>query len=310
MHANGCVILHQKIIGNSSDTKLLAGDNSTFRPSLQLRPPGHSGFESGIAAASISPCGRFLALACRDGVLRVLAVPSGAFLVGFKSYFGGLLCCAWSPDGRLIAAGGEDDVVAVWNFEARGVVAHLEGHSSWVSAIAFDPGWENLEENDENKVEVSGGGGGNNTISTLNKSVVNDSSVSVPRGCRLLSVGQDCQGILWEIPPVNGNINTTAGRISNSDARGMMDIDGNVLSAAAAAAAAALPTIVPCLPRSEMTFLEPIAQLKMHNEPLCDCVFLQQALLVSSHDGCVKKWLRPQKQKEDDGMGVGDDDEL
>ena len=28
-----------------------------------------------------------------------------------KSYFGGLLCVTWSPDGRYIATGGEDDLI-------------------------------------------------------------------------------------------------------------------------------------------------------------------------------------------------------
>ena len=56
-----------------------------------------------------------------------------------QSYFGGLLCCAWSPDGRYVAAGGEDDLVSVYGLQERAVVACGEGHRSWVSAVAFDP---------------------------------------------------------------------------------------------------------------------------------------------------------------------------
>jgi WD40 repeat protein len=33
-----------------------------------------------------------------------------------RSYFGGLLCAAWSPDGKYIVAGGEDDLVTVYRF--------------------------------------------------------------------------------------------------------------------------------------------------------------------------------------------------
>uniref|UniRef100_A0A673MND9 Uncharacterized protein n=1 Tax=Sinocyclocheilus rhinocerous TaxID=307959 RepID=A0A673MND9_9TELE len=33
-----------------------------------------------------------------------------------KSYFGGLLCVSWSPDGKYLATGGEDDLVTVWSF--------------------------------------------------------------------------------------------------------------------------------------------------------------------------------------------------
>ncbi|KAL4530030.1 hypothetical protein Ndes2526A_g04765 [Nannochloris sp. 'desiccata'] len=51
--------------------------------------------------------------------------------------------------------------------------------------------------------------------------------------------------------------------------------------------------IAPALPRTEMTFLEPLSQLKMHIEPLCDVVFEPNAMLVSSNDGSVKKFIRP-----------------
>lgn len=56
-----------------------------------------------------------------------------------KSYFGGLLCCCWSPDGRYIVTGGEDDLVTVWSFYGRFVVARGHGHRSWLSYVAFDP---------------------------------------------------------------------------------------------------------------------------------------------------------------------------
>lgn len=55
-----------------------------------------------------------------------------------KSYFGGLLCCCWSPDGRYIVTGGEDDLVTVWSFYGSFVLARGYGHRSWVSHVAFD----------------------------------------------------------------------------------------------------------------------------------------------------------------------------
>ena len=56
-----------------------------------------------------------------------------------QSHYGGLLCCAWSPDGRHLAAGGEDDLVALYSVADREPVAWGEAHGSWVSAVAFDP---------------------------------------------------------------------------------------------------------------------------------------------------------------------------
>lgn len=55
-----------------------------------------------------------------------------------KSYFGGLLCCAWSPDDRYVVTGGEDDLITVWSFSDSNIIARGHGHKSWVSDVAFD----------------------------------------------------------------------------------------------------------------------------------------------------------------------------
>lgn len=55
-----------------------------------------------------------------------------------QTYYGNPLCCCWSKDGLYIAAGGEDDLVAVFSMEEQRVVAWAEGHTSWVSAVTFD----------------------------------------------------------------------------------------------------------------------------------------------------------------------------
>ena len=39
-----------------------------------------------------------------------------------------MLCVAWSPDGRLIAAGAEDDLIHVYSTEESKVVLRCQGH--------------------------------------------------------------------------------------------------------------------------------------------------------------------------------------
>jgi WD40 repeat protein len=56
-----------------------------------------------------------------------------------RSYFGGLLCLAWSPDYKLIATGGEDDLLTVYSVQEKRVLCRGQGHKSWVSQVAFDP---------------------------------------------------------------------------------------------------------------------------------------------------------------------------
>eukprot|EP00170_Pyropia_yezoensis_P009258 contig_40498_g9293 len=80
-----------------------------------------------------------LALACRDGYLRVLDLVSEQQVVSFRSYYGALLTVSWSPDALYLATGGEDDLVSVWSPWELRIVARGEGHTSWVSDVGWDP---------------------------------------------------------------------------------------------------------------------------------------------------------------------------
>ncbi|XP_062705455.1 WD repeat-containing protein 20 [Aedes albopictus] len=86
-----------------------------------------------------SPCGQHLAIVSQDGFLRVFHY-SNMELIGIaRSYFGGFLCVCWSPDGKYVVVGGEDDLVTVYSLLEQRVVARGQGHRSWVSVVAFDP---------------------------------------------------------------------------------------------------------------------------------------------------------------------------
>ncbi|XP_072930195.1 WD repeat-containing protein 20 [Epargyreus clarus] len=88
---------------------------------------------------AFSPCGTNLAVVSQDGFLRVFHYDTMELIGRARSYFGGFLCVCWSPDGRYVVVGGEDDLVTVWSFGERRVVARGQGHRSWVSVVAFDP---------------------------------------------------------------------------------------------------------------------------------------------------------------------------
>ena len=45
-----------------------------------------------------------------------------------KSYFGGFLCCAWSPSGRFLAVGGEDDLITVMSPDSGKIICRCQGH--------------------------------------------------------------------------------------------------------------------------------------------------------------------------------------
>ena len=64
----------------------------------------------------------------------------------YTSYYGGFTCVCWSPDGKYILTGGQDDLVSIWSLRERRIVARCPGHHSWVSHVAFDP-WRCDEKN-------------------------------------------------------------------------------------------------------------------------------------------------------------------
>lgn len=170
---------------------------------------------SNINEICFSPCGSNLAIVSQDGFLRVFHYDTMELLGIARSYFGGFLCVCWSPDGKYIVVGGEDDLVTVWSLNQRRVVARGQGHRSWVSVVAFDPfttsysQWDGPEFSDDENPINDGHFGCYNDMENgdkTSKKRPNSSSIrdSIPpdklaTSYRLGSVSQDTQLCLWDI---------------------------------------------------------------------------------------------------------------
>ncbi|OPJ69936.1 hypothetical protein AV530_002822 [Patagioenas fasciata monilis] len=113
-----------------------------------------------------------------------------------KSYFGGLLCVCWSPDGRYVVTGGEDDLVTVWSFAEGRVVARGHGHKSWVNAVAFDPFTGAAQSPQPPEL-----GGGEDDDGDNGDAEPSDPLArrSPPVTYRFGSAGQDTQFCLWDL---------------------------------------------------------------------------------------------------------------
>ncbi|GBP22864.1 WD repeat-containing protein 20 [Eumeta japonica] len=142
---------------------------------------------------AFSPCGANLAVVTQDGLLRVFHYDTMELVGRARSYFGGFLCVCWSPDGKYVVVGGEDDLVTVWSFGERRVVARGQGHRSWVSVVAFDPYVTSFTDPEEKREK-------------------RDGEPEAAHCYRLGSVSQDTQLCLWDLtedvlrPPVRTRV--------------------------------------------------------------------------------------------------------
>ncbi|KAF2718423.1 WD40 repeat-like protein [Polychaeton citri CBS 116435] len=180
-HANGTLVVYDKEKEDAEfvpeDLAVADGSEASINASmrLQIKKSVHSAnqksnpvavwhipYSPRIHATSFSPDGQHLAIVCSDGTLTVINFLREKVIDVYRSYYGALLTVTWSPDGRYILTGGQDDLVSIWSLADRALVARCVGHESWVNDVKFDP-WRCDE-----------------------------------RNYRFGSVGEDCRLLLWD----------------------------------------------------------------------------------------------------------------
>jgi serine/threonine protein kinase/WD40 repeat protein len=124
--ADGQVIAVVNLDGTVSIREIDSGkDLKRFR--VGARPDG----------IRLSPDGTKLAgLELGGSTVRICDAASGQLITALLST-GRLSFLAWSQDGALLATGGEDGRIEVWDVQSGRLQARLEGHESRVTALAF-----------------------------------------------------------------------------------------------------------------------------------------------------------------------------
>jgi WD40 repeat protein len=92
-----------------------------------------------INSLAFSPDAKIIAAGTEGGRLYLIDPHREKILDLFLPLFGGIQAVCWSPDGRYILSGGQDDLVHLYSFDERELVARFQGHRGWVNWIAFDP---------------------------------------------------------------------------------------------------------------------------------------------------------------------------
>jgi WD40 repeat protein len=84
-----------------------------------------------------SPQKPLLALAGRDGTVRIYDLTEKREVQKLQKHSGPVWSVAFSPDGKTLLSGGEDRSVWVWNLETQTAMQELTGHHGPVTAVAF-----------------------------------------------------------------------------------------------------------------------------------------------------------------------------
>ncbi|OAX81738.1 hypothetical protein ACJ72_03917 [Emergomyces africanus] len=227
---------------------------------------------------AFSPDSRHLAVVLEDGSLRLIDYLNEQVIDTFMSYYGGMLCVCWSPDGKYILTGGQDDLVSIWSLSERKIVARCQGHHSWVSYVAFDP-WRCDE-----------------------------------RNYRFGSVGDDCRLLLWDFSVAmlhrpkalqatarqRTSIVAPSGRPrTDTFSSNRVRSDSNRTDSKPAEKEG-MPTFHPVEPRSRTAQLPPIMSKAIGEDPICWLGFLEDCIITSSLEGHIRTWDRPRE-----GMNEG-----
>ncbi|KAJ5993802.1 hypothetical protein N7451_009526 [Penicillium sp. IBT 35674x] len=226
-----------------------------------------------ISHFSFSPDQRHLAIVMEDGSLRLMDYLKEEVLDIFRSYYGGLICSCWSPDGKYIVTGGQDDLVTIWSFPERKIVARCQGHNSWVSSVAFDP-WRCDQ-----------------------------------KTYRFGSVGDDCRLLLWDFSvgmlhrPRAHHQNSTRQRTSvvapsSQSIRHRADSWGNRMRSDSERTENTYDDVEPLTshpvePRSRTALLPPIMSKVVGEDPICWLGFQKDCIMTSSLEGHIRTWNRP-----------------
>ncbi|KAH8548815.1 WD40 repeat-like protein [Umbelopsis sp. PMI_123] len=247
---------HQVKIEGIHEDLFLKVTKPHVRGAHKCNPVSHwSVSKKPIDAFAFSPDFQHVAVVGLDGRLRIIDYIGEKLLDTYQTYYGGLTCVAWSPDGRYILTGGQDDLVTIWAFREQRIVARCQGHSSWVTSVAFDS-----YRCDENVY-------------------------------RFGSVGEDAKLILWDFSVSALHRPKTQKQSRHRGAS--VSSFSNPVQSLGSGSYDKPPTLHPVLEKTRVAFLQPVMVQTIHADPCVGLYFREDVVVTTDRRGRVAVWKRP-----------------
>ena len=108
-------------------------------PLSYLPPPAHLiSIRGHINTVTFNPEGNLLAVGCNQQTL-IWDMQNGKLHRKFGGHKGDVLKMAFSPDGKRISTGSDDNTVIIWDIESGQQIDVLTGHTNNVQALVYSP---------------------------------------------------------------------------------------------------------------------------------------------------------------------------